>query len=341
MKSAVCFAYRYRRATPQNLLPGRPELFEKLRALELDPVVSLDAEEAFADGGVQAWMLIEHGESITHSSLGRLALGSDVPVIVNRVGRSLKTTVELPPMINENKTRSLGHRKWDAYQKVLLPLGIGIETSLVNTPDDVDKFLETTQAETLIVKPQIGTFGKGVQRVERAKAAGLFAANQKWYGAYILQPAYDIQSTFPSTIRPYDHASTEDFERYNAKGKDKELRMYGFHANGKTAVFPAARARHNDQDYWFFVDPDTIPHEVAAGAAMAIDKAALASGAVALYGTADYVWGSSRPDEDQSWKIMEMNMRDPYLIGYDKHPGVADKLRTMFASQIRQTVEAA
>ncbi len=56
----VAFSYRNELPSnniPGNNLPGRPELFAMLRRRDLSPVVTLNAEQAFQDGGIEATAL--------------------------------------------------------------------------------------------------------------------------------------------------------------------------------------------------------------------------------------------------------------------------------------------
>jgi hypothetical protein len=67
-----------------------------------------------------------------------------------------------------------------------------------------------------------------------------------------------------------------------------------------------------------------------------IARAAELSGASALYGTVDYGYGSDGI-VDSGWRAIEFNGKMPYLIGYNKHAGIADILRNELADQITAT----
>lgn len=334
MTEAVLFAYNAGLHT-SKLLPGRPELFDMLTERGLSPVVSEGAEHAFHGTEVDAEELTRQNGVEAARALGSLTLHNEIKVIVNRADRSLKLT-DMPPMINENATRSLGHRKWDSQRKVLDPLGIGIPTTLITSGEDIDAFLTAHAAPKMIAKPQIGTFGKNVERLARDTVPERFAENPKWRNNYLLQPAYDVTIPLPSAIRPYDTAAREAFETGNQKDIRKELRMYGFYGHGQAEVFPVGRAFKDGKDHWFFVDPDTVPEEVHDGAKAAVTKAAEVSGAMAVLGATDYIYGSAA-GEDPAWGVVELNLRTPYLVGYEHHAGAANRLHTMFADQIART----
>jgi hypothetical protein len=238
-------------------------------------------------------------------------------------------------MINENATRSLAFRKYKTHTEVLEPTGISMPTALAQNKEELDAFVTGQAAGKFIVKPENGTHSKGVQTASRAELQDLFAANPNFYGTQLVQPKYDLTVPFPSSVRPYDDESRESFDGWNRDGKTKELRVYGFHAGGDTTVFPAARAIENG-DQWFFVDPDSLPDRVLDGTRQAMNRAAEATGALAIYGTVDFGYGTSGA-EAPAWNAIEMNMRAPYMIGYDKHADVADTLREHFADQIQIT----
>ena len=71
----------------------------------------------------------------------------------------------------------------------------------------------------------------------------------------------------------------------------------------------------------------------------AIAKAAEVSDAKALFGTVDYGYATAA-GEQPDWRAIELNAKQPYMIGYDKHWTVADTLRNLFAKQIHATVLA-
>ncbi|HSX05725.1 MAG TPA: hypothetical protein VLF69_04615, partial [Candidatus Saccharimonadales bacterium] len=279
----------------------------------------------------------------TSRTAGAVSLTA-VGVLVNRLGRSIKhqnlpQPGDLPPMINENATRSLAHYKHRANAEVLAPLGIGMPTVLVETPDHIASFTATHGAEEYIVKPNTGTFSRGVQRVAVGDLSTIFSRQSDLYGTQILQPAYNFSQPFPSCLRPYDAASAEEFEGWRNREVPKELRIYGFHAPGQTTVFPVARALDVDGDHWLFVDPESVPLHLLERTAMAVQRVADISGAIAVAGTVDYGFGTYNAD-DPDWRAIELNGRSPYLIGYAKHRGVADRLRTLFAAQIAATAFA-
>lgn len=343
MSEVVCVSYRHEVPTsnlPGNNLPGLPQLFEKLRDRDLEPVLSFEAEAAFVDDEIQTHELIEDGVS---SYLGRVTL-SHVGVMLNRFDRSIKMDLLprpelLPAVINENATRSLAFRKQRMHDEVLNPVGIAIPTALLESREDITRFLSSTEVSSFIIKPNSGTNSRGIKRVERDRVYELFDTSDDLYGKEIIQSAYDFSVPFPSDLRPFDRTSSEAFEGWSKSHTSKELRVYGFHDPTDTQVFPVARAINNG-DQWFFVDPESVPEGVLESSRQAIAKAAEVSGAAALYGTVDLGYGSDGTGGPE-WKAIELNARMPYLIGYDKHPEVADTLRDYFANQIHATAVAA
>ena len=236
-------------------------------------------------------------------------------------------------MINENETRSLAHHKDRAGREVLEPLGIGIPTILAATPDEVAVFAAAHAAEQFVVKPDSGSNSVGVQKVAKAELAELFRTRPDLLGTQIVQPAGDFTHPFPLEVQPYDPQSRADFDGWAKSDATKELRVYGFHSPQGTATFPVARAIKDGVDHWFFVDPESVPPRLRERTAAAMRRVADITAAAAVYGTVDYgygKWGAQAPD----WHAIELNGKAPYLIGYDKHAGVADKLRDLFAAQI-------
>src|SRR5258707_166714 len=134
MSDVALFSYRSPELPPGGNLSGRLQLFEKLRDFGLQPVVSLGAEGAY-----QGEEVVVHGlvDEDTTEHLGSVAL-EQMGVIVNRLGRSIQRVNLarpdlLPPMINENLTRSLAFRKHRANDQVLEPLGIAMPTRLTTS----------------------------------------------------------------------------------------------------------------------------------------------------------------------------------------------------------------
>lgn len=322
--------------TPNNM-PGLPQIFVKLSERDLRPAVSTYAENAFTSTGVE--LSTQPGEDSSFQYDGPVEL-EDIGVIVNRIGRSVKMNelpgISLPPMINENATRSLAHYKIRAHHEVLAPLGIAIPTALPETPSDVDEFLAMRGTDKVVVKPNSGTNSEGVQIIEPSTAKKLFADDPTMWGKQLLQPAYDFTRPLPSDLRPYDAASIEEFEGWRNAPVPKELRVYGFHSPTGTDVFPVARAI-KEGDNWFFVDPGSVPATVIENTQAAISRAAEVSGAAALFGTVDYGFAIGDTEVGPDWHAIELNARMPYLIGYDKHLEVADQLRELLADQILAT----
>jgi len=336
MSADICFAYR-NAFGPDALMPDQAEIFNELRQAGLRPVVSVGAEQAFRDGAVEAFE--PDNTAGLKRDLGLLALHSEVSVVVNRVGRTIKTEA-LPATINEGPVRSLGHRKWKAHRQILEPVGIAMPTQLVTSQAEAKAFIDQVEAAEFVAKPQIGRFGAGVQRVDRQQAAGLFETNGDWYGNYLLQPAYDLSGPFPATIEAYDDtASRQLFNECNDSGQPKELRMYGFRDPYKTGVYPVGRIV-NGSDTWFFVQPETVPVHLYEKTTEAMELTASLTGAAAVYGSVDFGYGSYDGSEPH-WAAVEMNLRSPYMVSKDKHPVVAADLRGLMVEQVRATAEAA
>ena len=341
METHVVAAYRTEipnDGTEGNNLPGREQLFEKLRQRGLRPVISIMAESAFTSDGVQVYETVD-GEHVDKGVIPH----NNVGVILNRLDQSFKPEklpegYKSPARLNENATRSLVFRKNRTHDEVLHPLGLAMPTALAGTEDDVAAFLQTESALRYVVKPNSGTNSNNIHMLDHAGVVKHFEAKPDDYGAYIVQTAHDFTRSFPSTVRAYDRSSQESFTSWSTSGVTKELRVYGFHSPEQTAVFPIARAM-KDGDQWFFVDPYSLPERVIEGTRLAIAKAAAISGAAALYGTVDFGYGSDGQNASD-WHAIEMNARMPYLLGYDKHPGIADLLRDRLADQIMETADA-
>jgi hypothetical protein len=339
MPELVTFAFGDNEIVESNL-SGVDEIFSKLRERGLTPAVSFHGENAL-DG--RGWMYIQKlqgtgaarklgGVSVAH-------LDRDIGAIVNLLDRKFRVG-GLPPVINENATRALAYDKAQAHQAVFLPTlgprGLAMPTELASSPDVIAQFVDGNPAAGFIVKPKNGSNGKGVQQVACGDVPALFAADPTLMGTQVIQPQYNLSGAFPASVRPYDAASAETFDGWNRDGQTKELRVYGFHSPAGTEVFPVARAIQ-DGDQWFFVDPQTIPENVLDGTRDAIAEAARVTGSTALYGTVDYAYGNYDPAQEPGWAALEWNGRTPYMIGYDKHAGVAGHLRDNFADQIQAT----
>ncbi len=339
--TVVCFAHRQSELPPSPNMSGRPAIFEKLRARDIEPVISLLGEFAFRGSEMQVHDLVAEPTETTGEA--RKVLLSDVGVIVNRIGRSIKyddlpEKIMLPPLINENATRSLAHRKHRVYDEVLKPLDIGIPTRLVSAVEDIDVFLSEHHADEFIIKPAGGSDSKDVEKVKRDAVETMFDTQPDLYSSRVIQPALNFRGPLPKYMRPYDAQSKDNFEGWSESDATKELRVYGFHSPAGTEVFPVCRAIQGG-DQWFFVDPASMPERLLNVSRNAIELAAGITDARALFGTVDYGYGSlegSTPD----WHAIELNAKAPYIIGYDKHAPIADHLRELLADQIFATGSA-
>lgn len=337
MNSAV-FSFRKEQLPKVTLLTGKPELFHKLRERDIEPRVSLNGEAAFGENIVDTHELIDEN---TVRAAGAVAL-EQVGVIVNRLDRSFKFDQmpsswqeAMPPVENQNALRSLVFRKHRVQHEVFEPLNLGMPTRLVESYMDIDAFMHDHPASAYIAKPTSGTFSRNVHRLAKNEVGDHFAQNGG-FGETILQPAYDFSLPLPEGIRPYDEASRDDFEALSQSSLTKELRMYGFYSPQATEVFPVARAMQDGDDKWFFIDPESVPEHLVDTTKAVINRAAMLTGSRAVYAALDIAYGSL-DNHDPQYYTVELNGRMPYMIGYDKHAGVADTLRERFADQIQAT----
>ena len=343
MKNPVCFAYAPNRLPSDLRLPGRPELFDILRCHDVTPFLTIGGETALA--GQQAQIFQLPGDTV------RVAEPIDVAAIallVNRLDRSIKPErlpgLVIPPMINENAVRRIGYHKDLADREILEPLGYGMPTTVVVTPEDASAFAEAYQYDQYFLKPRHGNFGAGTHKLDRAGLAALFAANPDRLDKMIIQLAYDFSIPFPSSIKPLDRKTTEQFESLNIVGNTKELRMYGFVSPGKTRLFPAARVLRPNlktgktESTWFFVDPESIPRQVIGESHDVLQQTARRTGSLALYGAVDFGFGTA-DDNDFSWTVIELNCLAPGMISREQNVYVATKLQLLFADQIRSTID--
>lgn len=338
--TSVLFSFRREAIGEGNNLPGREQLFEKLRSMALDPIVSLNAETAYGPEGIAVAELVGDIET---APTGVRPL-KDMSLIVNRIGRSFNfsnmpegTEQDMPPVLNENAMRSLAFRKHRVWAEVFEPLSMGIATQLISSETDIPNFLDTQSATDYIIKPDNGTDGKRVvsHSADALKKAGIVPADS----TLIIQPRYNFSHGFPAGLRAYDQQSQEAFDGWSKSDALKELRVYGFHSPVSTEVFPVGRALKDGIDHWFFVDPESVPRPVLESSRLAVAKSAEVSGSPAVLATVDSGYGSLQT-EDPDFHAIELNGKAPYVIGYDKHAGVADKLRDMLSKQIKDTVES-
>jgi hypothetical protein len=337
----VLFSYKVDALKPSALLSGKPELFSKLKDREISPFVTLNGEAAFNGKQVEVETLVSDDAT---RSFGRVSLES-VGAIVNRLDRLVKLDEmpaewqdAMPASINENELRSLVFRKHRVQEEVLGPLDLGMPTQLINSFLDIDAFIHNNPSDSYILKPTSGTFGKGIFKLRASEIADHVASNDG-FGKLIIQPAYDFSLPLPSSVKPFDKRSSEEFDLFSASEDTKELRMYTFYSSQETAVFPVGRMMKDGVDNWFFMDPDSLPEKLTTDAKNVAERAARLTGSRAVFAALDMAYGKIG-DEEPGYQIVELNGRMPYLIGYDKHPVVADILRDRFADQIQQTVQA-
>jgi len=336
MKTAI-FAHPKETLPEKSLLPNKKELFLKLLDRDIQPLLSFNGEQAFTDNGVEVSELMTEQ---TTRAFGDVAL-CDIGVVVNRLDRSFKQEDmrsawdEAPvPISNENAMRSLVFRKHRVQDEVLEPLGLGMPSLLVESALDAERFMEEHPADQYIVKPTSGTFSKGVERLQASQVMGSLRQPEK-LGSVIIQPAFDFTIPMPKSMKPFDRESGDEFEIWARSNATKELRMYGFYDGEKTDVFPVARAMKDGQDHWIFVDPESLPDELAENTKRVLSSAADLTGSRAIYAALDIGYGSISTDKEPGYHVVELNGRMPYMIGYDKHAGVADTLRDMYANQLQ------
>lgn len=340
--NTVVFAHRKAELPKSSLLPNKMELFDKLEQRGIRPVVSLGAEAAFDDTSVEAHELVSE-DTVRKTASVALA---DVGAIANRLDRSFKK-MDMPDTwndahvatLNENELRSLVFRKHRVQDEVLTPLDLGIPTALVEAPVDAAEFIESNPSEEYIIKPTSGTFSKGVYRLAPEEVIRAFSEDESKLGTTLLQPAYDFSHAFPNSFEAYDHEALDDFEQWSKSNATKELRMYGFYTPDHTDVFPVARAMKDGVDNWFFVDPATVPEKLFTDTRNVLSRAAQLTSSQAIYAALDIAYGSKDKTSDPDYHIVELNGRMPYLVGYDKHAGVADTLRDMKADQIQRVIQ--
>jgi hypothetical protein len=190
-------------------------------------------------------------------------------------------------------------------------------------------------ADHYIVKPTSGTFSKGVERVARNDVMHYVAMSEK-LGTIIIQTAFDFTLPMPGSMRSFDNTSKDSFDTWAQSNATKELRMYGFYDGTDTDVFPVGRAMKDGQDHWFFVNPETVPSKLTDDTSNVLSRAAQLTGSRAIYAALDIGYGRVSTDEAPDYHVIELNGRMPYMIGYDKHEGVASILRDKFANQLQK-----
>jgi hypothetical protein len=187
MPNAVCFAYTPETLPVDSRLPDRVELFDMLRSKGMRPFVSLGAEAAFVGDQVQTSQLVGDTTAVP-SKIPR----NDLGLIVNRLNRSIKrdklTNPLLPSMINENDVRKIGYNKERAADEVLLPLGYGMPTSVVSTPEDAEQFIQENDYGKYFLKPRHGKFGSGTHKLGKVSVAEFFSENPDKLDKYVVQP---------------------------------------------------------------------------------------------------------------------------------------------------------
>jgi hypothetical protein len=81
-----------------------------------------------------------------------------------------------------------------------------------------------------------------------------------------------------------------------------------------------------------------VPYYVLESTKLAMGLTAEVTSARAVLGTVDWGYGTIG-SEAPHWAAIELNAKAPYVIGYDKHAGVADRLRDLLADQIQATAD--
>jgi hypothetical protein len=337
MSTEAIFSYRGSQPKLGGNLSGLPQLFSLLQDRDVIPFISLEGEQAFQEEGINVHEMRVDASIV--AAEGLLQYGQ-AGTLINRLNRTLDydrlpPSVELPSMINENASRDITNEKHAVYERVLRPFNIGIATMLLTPDVDVGQFIDENMSEFYMLKPNRGSGGKGLETIARDDLLRIEAAG--FDGSMIIQPMYDFTGRLPAGLKQYDAASTDLFEDVKGSSASKELRVYGFHNAERTDVFAVGRAITEGTDDWFFIDPDTVEPDVFLKTQEAIRHTAHLTGALKMYGALDFGYGGLAGDENK-WHAIELNSKQPYLIGYDKHAGVAHRLRSLFADQISSPI---
>lgn len=339
MPDTIVFAHKKETLPEKTLMTGKPQIAEKLARRGIKTVLTLGGEAAFYEDVFEAH---EFDDDHHSSPVGKRAL-ADVGLVINRLDRPMLHE-DMPdqwhdafiPVANENELRKLAGDKQRSYEELFEPLGLGIPSRLIRTAVDAAVLMELYPASRYISKPNSGTFGRGIVNLSASEVLTFFA-DSSLLGKMILQPAYDFTLPLDPSIKPYDRRAREDYEMWSKSSVRKEFRMYGFYSPGVTEVFAIGRALGDERDSWFFADQETVPQELFDTTKLVVDRAARHTHSA--YVALDIAYGRQEPDHEPGYHIVELNGRMPYLVGYNRHVQVADKVRDLYADSITRVID--
>lgn len=177
--------------------------------------------------------------------------------------------------------------------------------------------LDHLQGDSIVIKPDQGSGGRGVEIVKRHEIQAILGQSPDV--SYVAQEYIDMSAPFPSEIKGID--ATEQDTLKALSDRKKELRMFTFYNKNETIVVPIARMmKEGDEtsDTWLYVDPDSVPTELQQKAKQIFTRLEDKTGASEIYGAVDYMWGSTASEPERQWVVGEVNLWRPALSRRNK-----------------------
>lgn len=260
-----------------------------------------DFNAGFVD---EVWRPEFTGADIRTRVIGGVSIGSIG--VVRDLGKLLRPTPQYDiPLLNGPEITRYDHSKLLTHTDILHDAQAKM-TGLEN----VDEALDSLTGDRVIVKPDKGSGGRGVTLLERGRIREFLESNSET--TYVAQEHIDMTAPFPDGIKGISEEQAEVLARLSHR--KKELRMFVFYGEVETQVLPVARMmKEGDEtaDTWAFVDPQSVPEELALQAQELFGRLGAKTGTSEIYGAADFIWGSTEREPDNTWMVGELNLWRP------------------------------
>lgn len=283
----------------------------------------------FQDGEVnEIWLpRLDDNGLRTRRRLGETAIAHIGAV--RDFGKRLRPTKDHPlALINDPALLAYDESKLNAHRDMLFDR----QVATVRADGDDDSLIDTLQGMRIVVKPDKGAGGRGVEIVERSDVGAVIGRNPDV--TLVAQEYARTDSPFPVGIRGLDE--DEQVKMDSLSGRQKEIRIFTFRGAEAFETVPVARfMAEGDEtsDTWVHIDADSIPEELILSSRTVADRLAAKTIHGEVYAAVDHVWSATEAEPDPRWRVGEFNLWKP-AFARKGDPSVARRYDKAVADQL-------